>query len=76
MIGAGVTSIEYTILSPVVGGVHSMVTVELVVPFIKLISLTLLGRRPELSIVFPWNYDQFPPNDFIDRVCANYVHDV
>ena len=41
--GGGFTVILYVTSSAFGGGVHSIVTVELVVPLIKLVSLTFLG---------------------------------
>ena len=50
--GGGVTPMLYTTLLPFGGAVHSMVTVELVVWFIKLVSLTLVGGPP-IPVKYP-----------------------
>ena len=44
--GLGITGIAYMTFPAFGGGVHSIVTVELVVPFTILLSLTSLGGGP------------------------------
>ncbi len=50
-IGVGVIAIEYTTPPPLWGGVHSIVTLELAVPFVTSLSLTLLGSPPIIKLI-------------------------